>query len=225
MKRILVFSPHPDDDLIGCGGSLIKHAKASNEVSIVYMTSGDAGSRTIDKMTLGKTREDEATKAANSIGIKDLTFLRNPDGYLSDTQENFITVTDIIRDKRPNIIYVPHALDGHADHQATNKIVIKAVGSAAGPWFQETKGEPWVVPSILAYEVWTPLQNPSYIEETTDEIDQQIKALMMHESQVADVAYDELVKGLHAYRGFMLGRGKYAEAFSVIQLPSSSIGS
>ena len=53
-ERILVFAAHPDDEIIGCGGSIAKYAKAGKQVSIIYLTSGDAGSQKYDKKTLAK---------------------------------------------------------------------------------------------------------------------------------------------------------------------------
>ena len=43
MENIIVFAPHPDDDIIGCGGSIARQLQQGNKVSIVYLTSGDAG--------------------------------------------------------------------------------------------------------------------------------------------------------------------------------------
>jgi LmbE family N-acetylglucosaminyl deacetylase len=218
MKKVLVLAPHPDDDLIGCGGSIIKHVQGGNKVHVVYMTSGDAGSLDYTKQELATIREEEAKKAATHVGVEQTTFLRNPDGYLADNRENFVALINLIREYRPDIVYLPHANDAHQDHIITNKIGMKAIGSAAGPWFQETNGKPWTVQTILGYEVWTPIQQVGYLEETTSVINQQLEALAMHTSQVKDVAYEDLVKGLHAYRGFFMGKSKYAEAFEVLRI-------
>ncbi|OGY22991.1 MAG: hypothetical protein A2172_03600 [Candidatus Woykebacteria bacterium RBG_13_40_15] len=88
--NILVFSPHPDDDLIGCGGSIAQHVKEGNKVSVVYMTSGESGSLKYSKDALAKIREKEARNALGVFGIRDLAFLRNPDGYLEYKRENLI---------------------------------------------------------------------------------------------------------------------------------------
>jgi LmbE family N-acetylglucosaminyl deacetylase len=219
----MVFAPHPDDDLIGCGGSLIKHVRNGRNVTVVYMTSGDAGSRSITKRALGEVREKEAQKACEFIGIKDLVFLRNRDGYLENNERNFVRVVNLLREKQPSIIYMPHENDGHPDHVTTHRIASRAMTCAAGPWFQETVGSPWSADVVLGYEVWSPIPDPGYIEDTTEVIDQQLAALAFHESQLGDVAYDHLVRSLHGYRGFMLGGSSYAEAFSVIRMPASSV--
>lgn len=217
MKKIIVFAPHPDDDLIGCGGSIAKHIKQGNDVTIVYMTSGEAGSLKYSKQELAKIRETEAKKAIEIIAVNDLVFLKNPDGYLEYGKKNLTKIIELIRKIKPDVVYVTHELDAHKDHQITHKLVIEAVARANGPWFQECKGEPWSVQTILCYEVWTPLQKFSYVEDITEFVDQKIKALEQHKSQIQDIKYDEAVKGLNRYRGVMSGCGKYCECFQVLK--------
>lgn len=214
--NIVVFSPHPDDDLIGCGGSIIKHLQAGNNVAIVYVTSGDAGSLTYTKRELGVLREQEAKAAADFLGITDLTFMRYLDGYLTYNQETLVAMISLIRKKRPDVVYTPHGLDGHKDHSTTFDIVKEAVIRASGPWFQECAGAPHKVGMFLCYEVWTPLQEVSYTEDISDVVEKKIQALCLHVSQIKDIQYDEAIKGLNRYRGAMTGVGKYAECFKII---------
>lgn len=219
-KNIMVFAPHPDDDLIGCGGSIAKHVKSNNSVSIVYMTSGDAGSLKYNKGELSEIREKEAENAAKMIGVdkNSLFFLKNPDGYLEYNRNNLVTLINLIRDKKPNIVYVPHEKDAHKDHMKTNELVLESLNRASGPWFQECKGQPWSVGTILAYEVWTPLQEFQYSEDITDFIELKIKALGEHKSQIEGIKYDEAIKGLNMYGGIMAGNGKYCERFQVLKI-------
>jgi len=218
MKKVLIFSPHPDDDVIGCGESIAKHIKQGNKATVVYMTSGEAGSLKYSKEELAKIREDEAKNAAKVLGVEDIIFLRNPDGYLEYNKENLIKIIEIIREEKPNIVYIPHKNDAHKDHKTTYELVIEAVVRASGPWFQECKKEPWLVEVVLCYEVWTPLQEISYVEDITDFIEQKIKAIRQHKSQIQDVQYDEAARGLNRYRGIMTGKGKYCECFQVLRI-------
>ena len=144
-KRVLAFAAHPDDDLIGCGGSLTKHVKLGNHVSVCYVTSGEAGSLEHSKEELAKIREGEAKKAAEIIGLADIVFLRNRDGYLEYTETTLTQLVKLIRKKRPHIVYVHHHLDAHEDHKVTSRLVNEAIGRASTPIFQEYKGEPWSV--------------------------------------------------------------------------------
>jgi len=216
-KRVLVFAAHPDDDIIGCGGSLAKHVKCGNQVSVCFMTSGEAGSLDYSKEELARIREEEARNAAEVIGFKDLTFLRNPDGYLEQSRDNLRRLVEFIREKRPNIVYVHHGLDGHRDHRKTFELVGESLTRAGIPAFQECRGTPWVTDTVLAYEVWTPLSDYEYVEDISEFITKKTAALRMHESQMKSVRYDEACEGLARYRGALTGKGKYCEVFGVIK--------
>ena len=217
VKRVLVFAAHPDDDIIGVGGSLAKHVRLGNLVSVCYLTSGDSGSLDYAKEELARVREGEARKAANVIGFKDQVFLRNRDGYLEYNEKNLKRLIELVRGKRPDVVYVHSESDGHQDHRTTFRLVIESVGRAGGPWFQECKGKPWVTGTVLAYEVWTPLSDFNYVENISDFMDKKLAALRKHASQIKNVRYDEAAEGLSRFRGAMTGRGKYCEVFQIIR--------
>lgn len=217
MKRIMVFAPHPDDDVLGCGGSLAKSADNGDDIFAVYMTSGESGSLNYSKDELALKRENETRLAANRLGYKELIFLRNSDGYLEYDRQTLIALTNLIREKQPAVVYLPHRWDLHEDHQTTFRLVMEACQRSAGPWFQECRGVPWRVPTILGYEVWTPIQEVSWVEDITPYMDIKIDALKMHLSQLQTINYDEAVRGLNAYRGIMSGKGKYCECFQIIK--------
>lgn len=214
----MVFSPHPDDDLLGCGGSIAKQIDQGNEITVVYMTSGEAGSLEHGKEELAEMRKNEAREAAEIIGTDNLIFLDNPDGFLTYGKDEIIELIDLIREVKPHVVYVPHGLDVHKDHKVTNDLVIEAVERAGGPWFQECGGEPWSVQTVLCYEVWTPLQEISYVEDITEFMELKTKALKQHESQIQERKYDEAIEGLNGYRGAMTGQGKYCECFQVFKM-------
>lgn len=221
-KRVLVFAGHPDDEIIGCGGSLAKHVKLGNQVSACYMTSGEAGSLDYSKDELLPIREKEARNAAQVIGFQDLTYLRNPDGYLEYNKSNLKKLVELIREKQPNIVYVHHQSDGHQDHRTTFQLVNESLGRASTPTFQEYKGTPWSTDTVLAYEVWTPLPDFEYVEDISEFIDKKAAALRKHESQIKSIRYDEASEGLARYRGAITGKGKYCEVFKVIKMSSLS---
>ena len=214
--KILIFAPHPDDDLIGCGGSIAKHVKNGDEVVVVFVTSGESGSLKYSKKELGKIREKEAKEAVKILGVKDAVFLRFPDGFVEYNKSNLVTLINLIRKQKPNMVYIPHKNDAHKDHMKTHELVTEAMNKAAGPWFQECKGKSWSVDTVLCYEVWTPLGEISYAEDITEFMELKIKSLEQHKSQMQDISYDEAVKGLNRYRGIMTGKGKYCECFHVL---------
>ena len=142
--------------------------------------------------------------------------MRNPDSYLSHDTDNLLSLTNLIRNKQPDYIYLPHQHDAHKDHIVTYELVVEARTRAAEPWFQEHPGEPWKVSLALAYEVWTPIQRFSRVVDITPYIDKKIAALTLHRSQLLELRYDEAVRSLNRYRGIMTGKGEYCECFQII---------
>jgi LmbE family N-acetylglucosaminyl deacetylase len=215
--NVLVVAPHPDDDVIGCGGSIALHRSLGHNVHVVYMTSGDAGSIKIPKKTLGDVREKEALAALRVLDVSQYTFFRLPDGYVSTDDNVLKRFIELIRETKPNVIYIPHEADAHRDHKRTHKIVAEAVRRAAYEAFQECKGKPWSVGTVLCYEVWTPIQSVTYVEDISPFMKKKLEALQKHASQIAIVPYDDLVAGLNRYRGGMTGKGTYCECFKILR--------
>ena len=192
--KVLVFAPHPDDELIGCGGSIAKHISKGHKVTVVYMTSGEAGSPNQSKEKLAIIREREAVEAAEFMGINNLIFLKNKDGLLKCTQRNILNIIKIIMEEKPQIIYIPHPADRHKDHIATNKIVIQAVKKAAVPCQQNSGRKPWAVKLVLCYEVWAPLLKVSFIEDITEFVEIKAKAASFHKSQAQNIRYNKTLR-------------------------------
>lgn len=216
--RVLVIAPHPDDDAIGCGGSIIHHARRGDSVHVVYMTSGEHGSPVYPPPELAKIREAEAAKGAQILGAQQTTFLRQPDGsvgYSAELVDRFVT---LVRTEKPDVLYLPHSNDGHKDHQQTFGIVTEAVGRAGGDSFPELGGKAWPIQTILGYEVWTPLVSFQYVNNITDVIEIKLSALREHKSQLENVRYDEATRGLNRFRGAMTERGTYCECFEVLKV-------
>jgi LmbE family N-acetylglucosaminyl deacetylase len=69
---------------------------------------------------------------------------------------------------------------------------------------------------LLAYEVWTPLQQYSLVVDITPYLDRKLAALNLHQSQLANFRYDQAISGLNRYRGIMTGKGNYCECFQIL---------
>jgi LmbE family N-acetylglucosaminyl deacetylase len=211
---MLAFAPHPDDAAIGCGGTILKLSK-KNDITVVYMTSGEGGSISIPEKKLAKARELEAKNAAKVLGVKKTIFLRNPDGFLEFDKKNRQKVVSIIRKEKPEIVLTPYEQDLHRDHQKTTEIVLDSVWKASGPWLKNAGSKPWDVKSVLCYETWTPIQKPEHFENISKEISQKTRAIKCFKTQTKKIPYHEAAKGLNRYRGIMSGMGKYCEAFEI----------
>lgn len=217
MEKMLVFAPHPDDDIIGCGGTIARFVAQGSQAAIVYLTSGESGSLAHHPLDLARRREEEARAAAALLGVNDCLFLRQPDGYIGWSQELADSLVSIIRSRQPSMVFLPHAGEGVRDHRQCSRLVQEACQRAAGPWFPACGQQPWSVNKLCAYEVWTPLNPYNIAVDISDFIQLKLHALRAHKSQLADIAYDEAVQGLNRYRGITSAVGHYAECFQLLK--------
>lgn len=205
--RVLVLSPHFDDDVIGCGGTLAKHVRAGHPVAVAYMTDGREGDASIpDKDRVSTLRKDEARRATSLLGITNLTHLDEPETKLRSTSNLLERLSGLFRTINPDLVYLPWFLDNHIDHFETNRVLFDLAGELDGSI------------TIAAYEVWMPLV-PNIVVDITDVAELKRQALRQYETQVRQIDYVETTLGLNKYRAAFRSNGKgYAEAFFVASL-------
>ena len=204
--KILVIAPHPDDEAIGCGGTIALHAERNDHLSVVFLTSGELGLRDLPKEQAWSIRESEAAQAAAVLGIDSISFLRQPDWFLGEHIEQAASLLEpVISSEQPGRIYLPHTREWHPDHAASLPITRRAV---------ELSGRE--MPELLAYEVWTPLGEYDHVEDTSGVIDRKLEAVRCYRSQLVGFRYDRAVLGLNQYRGALAARCDYAEVFAWI---------
>lgn len=223
-KRVLIFAPHPDDELIGCGGSIVKHLRKDREVFVVF--GGDTTAVDCAHMSredYARERKAEVSNVARVIGVpKENFFLLNEDPWRYNEERLRFAFLDIVRKVKPAICYLPHAQDMHPDHKVVSAAALDAISMAPSPWFRKfgNKDECPPVEVILAYEVWTPIESPNYFEPLDDEVLQKkMQALREYRTQEVE-KYEHAYRGMNAYRGAMHegAVSGYAEAFQVIKV-------
>jgi LmbE family N-acetylglucosaminyl deacetylase len=208
MTRALVVSPHPDDESIGCGGTLRKHVLEGDEVRVIFLTSGENGGHGRLPEETATLREAEARLAAAILGIENIEFWREPDGSFQAAAPVVTRFMETLLEWKPDIVYLPHPLDGHADHLAACEMVKKAIRNGGR-----------AAPKLLGYEVWTPMQGMDEIVDISAFLETKLKAIRAYETQCSVLRFDEAMAGLARYRGEMHSwpGGDYAEVFVEVQ--------
>ncbi len=206
MRRVLLVSPHPDDESIGCGGTLRRHVLAGDEVRLIFLTSGEWGGWAESPEELARRREQEAATAAEILGISHVEFWREPDGMLQATDTLVGRLADAMTDWDPTIVYAPHAQEDSPDHQAAARAVRRARRRLDG------RGA-----SCFFFEIWTPIRRFDQIVDISEVLNTKLDAIRAHRSQCELMRFDDAALGLARYRGEMHSwpGGDYAEVFSV----------
>ncbi len=216
--RVLAIGAHPDDIEIGCGGTIRLFADQGHEIKFIVITSGEEGSLDFNKDLLRKNRKIEAQKSAIVLGVSGVLFFEEPDGLTYLGKETKINLIRIIREFKPEIVFIHSSQDYFPDHQVVSQLSKSAIQAASGPWYGDAGLVPHNVRDVFGFEVWNPLQSPQMTVNIDSSIDRKIQALNCHASQTGSLNYVGAIRGLNEYRGAITMTGKYAESFEVIKV-------
>lgn len=207
--KILVIAPHPDDELIGLGGTLRLHVLNKDTVKVVYIADGSMGfprnyrPTHREKQEMADKRELEAREGMEAVGVSDLIFLEYKDGKFFVNDNVLKYMIQLLNNMKPDIIYIPYFFDSNRDHQQTLNMMMQTL--------EQSK----LSTKIAMYEVWEPLI-ANFIVGIDKVASTKEEALKIHKSQLNSINYLYSAMGISAYRGAINEAGDYAEAFLVL---------
>lgn len=211
--KTLIFAPHPDDEVFGCGGAIITHKKQNDELKVVIVTDGDFPvTKKQETIEYTKIRKEESLNAAKILGYNTPLFLNYPDGSLTANEDLITHLFEIIRGFEPQNIYLPAHTEIHPDHLALNY-----AGTEAAKRY-----EPNI--DLIYYEIGQ-IQSANLLLDITELHDQLDEAMECFKSQLEVQNYKYHVNALHAYRTYTLDKEvKYVEAYQLIYSNKIKIG-
>ena len=224
-KRILVIAAHPDDEVLGCGASIAKWSKNSDEVHVLIISEG-ATSR--DKERDIEFRKHElsqlsrsAHRAAQILGVKSIRLLDFPDNRMDsiDLLDVVKPIEDYIEKLKPEVLVTHHFGDLNIDHRIIHQAAITACRPQPGQ----------TVKCILSFEVpsateWqSPIVSqafvPNYFEDISETLEVKIKAFKTYDSEIRKWPHARSIKAvenLAHWRGSSVGC-EAAEAFMLVR--------
>lgn len=133
-NRAVFFAPHPDDETLGCGGTIAQKIIQGYDVSLIFLTDGrnalkEIGISEPSPSQLKEIRKEEAIRAAKILGVnqKDLFFLEIEDGMLTRHKVKVLKIISRILANCPKEVYIPQEKEYHIDHRETNRLVRTAI--------------------------------------------------------------------------------------------------
>jgi len=217
--KILIVAAHPDDEILGAGGTIAKHVKSGDEVDILLLSKG-VMARYNQKNKHSSKMIDEVNTQAKRIGAMlntGVVFRDFPDNKFDSVPllDIIKSIEEIIAKYKPEIIYTHWEHDLNIDH----KITFQAVMTATRPIGSSVK-------KILSFEVpsssewnFTKSFRPNYYINIEDTINYKIKAMKMYEGEIRKYPHPRSEEGIRilAKRRGMETDLKYAEAFRIIR--------
>lgn len=201
-ERLLVLAPHPDDEVIGCGGLVAQHLREGRSVRIVIATDGAQAGDAL-------AREEESRRGIEKLGSgAEVEFLRFPDRALDESVA--ARLREELTTFRPDLIAVPGPIEIHPDHLALARAFCDLMQRDETLWGELATAR------VAFYEVSQPLR-PNTLVDISDVAEIKFAGIDEHRSQNALRNYSSFARGLNAYRAMTLPpQTTYAEAYYVM---------
>jgi len=216
--KVLIVGPHPDDELLGCGGTLLRYKAEGAELGWLIVTG--ISEETGWTATQVKLRETEIEQVQIGLGVDQLYNLRLP-----STRLDTLPIADLIgqfsevfREFQPEEIFVPHPADVHTDHRITFDAV-----AACSKWFRYPS-----IRRVLAYETLSETEfgldqqnpfQPNVFVNISEYLERKVKLLKIYQSELEKFPFprsEEAIRALAHLRGSQSGF-KAAESFVMLR--------
>lgn len=208
-QRVLVLTPHADDETFGAGGTLLRHREQGDAVTVALFSDNVASivGDTLNDEEKRKTREREFHTAMDVLDIDVRILLRMGNRAFDSEVYPGSELPELI-EKEPDVLYLPSLFDNHHDHRILNVWLLRTMRDHAK--FR---------PLVRGFEVWSPLPATA-VADISESIDRKREAMRCYQSQQDAIDYMHHIEGLNAYRAMTFGgrRVRYAEAF--LELPA-----
>lgn len=218
MNRVIIFSPHPDDETLGCGGTILRHIEEGDEVHWVIFTKHEPESWSTEQIL---KREKEIDRVSKLYSFSSIIKFEYP----AATLDQILTAPIIQRIQKlcdklsASIIYLPFPGDAHSDHEVVYNSVIAASKSFRAPSIQK----------IICCEIISetnfnlhPNYNafrPNYYVDITKYLESKIDIMSNYESEIGEHPFPRSSKAIEALatlRGSECGV-EFAEAFMIMK--------
>jgi len=218
--KVLAIAPHPDDETLGCGATLLKHKAAGDSLSWLIATTDYEPQWSKE---LQATKEAEINTVAAAYGFDRVTRLKFPTVKLDTIplDEMIGAIRDAIAEAQPDCVYVNHWGDVHSDH----RVVFEATMSVLKPFYSLRHG----VKRVLSYEILSSTDSmppiaarsfvPNVFSDVSHHIERKLEIMSLYATEVQPYPLPraaESIRALARYRGATIG-AEYAEAFALMR--------
>ena len=216
-STVVVFAAHPDDDILGCGGTIAKLTQEGSKVHIVFLADGESSRGDItDINSLIQQRKQNAKKALKILGCDSIEFLGFPDNRLDslDLLDVVKKIEGFIDAYKPYTIFTHYAHDLNIDHQITHNAVVTACRPQPGHCVKELLF--FEVPSSTEWNLSKAFM-PNYFVDISSTLSLKIDALNAYKNEMKSFPHPRSIKAIESlsyYRGASSGC-KAAEAFII----------
>ncbi len=218
MNTILVIAPHPDDETLGCGGTLLKHKQKGDNVNWLIATS--ISGLKIDDSSI-QERKNLINKVSNSYKF-DCTYSLNFPTTTLDTipkKEIINEFEKIFSELQPTIIYIPYRLDAHSDHEVVFDAAVACAKTFRCPSIRSIRCYQTISETEFGSRPEDPGFKPNLFVDISDVFEEKIHILKLYHSELGEHPFPRSIDSIKAQsllNGSVSGCD-YAESFLIIK--------
>ena len=231
--KILILAAHPDDEVLGMGGTIKKLSKGGNDIKIIFMSTGILSRRKIESKVSKqvftkdwmkknenniKSLRGDAKKAGKILGVNEIEFMDFPDNEMDIVSTLMITksIENSIKDFKPNVVYTTPQNDVNVDHQKVFASTLVATRPYKNSILQE----------VISYEIpsstewFFPSQfSPNIFVDISKEFTSKIKAIKAYKTEIREFPHPRSIEALEVItkRWGSVSGFNYAEAFRLVR--------
>lgn len=188
-NRVLILAAHPDDEILGCGGTAALHTDAGDEVTSVIVCEGES-----HRYGESVGMEEHSVRAGNVLGVRDVRFLRFADQHLDEVSltEIISPIESIVREVQPSVVYCQFGGDVNRDHELLFKAALVATRPTEGSIevvyaFDTASSTEWGFPRSFVADTWIDISSV---------LDRKIEAMTCYETELRDYPHPRSSEGL-----------------------------
>ena len=231
--KILILAAHPDDEVLGMGGTIKKLSKGGNDIKIIFMSTGILSRRKIESKVSKqvftkdwmkknenkiKSLRGDAKKAGKILGVNEIEFMDFPDNEMDIVSTLMVTksIENSIKDFNPNVVYTTPKNDPNVDHQKVFASTLVATRPYKNSILQE----------VISYEIpsstewFFPSQfSPNIFVDISKEFTSKIKAIKAYKTEIREFPHPRSIEALEVItkRWGSVSGFNYAEAFRLVR--------
>ncbi len=216
--NILIVAAHPDDEVLGCGGAMARHAADRDQLTVMFLADGETA-RGSDKSSEIGGRRDSARAACAILGATDVRFFDFPDNQMDTVPllEVCKSIESVIEDCQPSLVYTHHGGDVNIDHRLAYQATLTACRPTPGTCVREVRTF-----EVLSSTEWSTSGfgenfRPNLFIDIDEHLSTKQRALEVYASEMRAFPHArsyEAVDALARYRGISAGL-RAAEAFQI----------